>query len=171
MIIRLPSLSVISVAIAIAALVSCDRPTEIAQPTAGPVDPGASSEEGVTFGDGFYKAEVTPKHTHRWVQQQATLRIQAPDAGNYRLTFKPFTAFTPAETVIEVGVNGKTAGTIATNTFDLDNIPPVNLEVEFIAGENNVTLKSNRPDVRLGNNDPRTVAFGLILPIKVERLP
>ena len=86
-------------------------------------------------------------------------------------TLKSFTVFSPAETVIEISVNGQAAGSVATKPFDLDKIPATSLNVSLRAGSNDIVLKSNRPEVSLGEKDPRTVSFGLILPVKVERLP
>lgn len=169
---RLTIAAVLAITFPLAAFLSCEKKSEVTQsPPPAPTESPASSRGGITFVSGFYGDEVSPTHTLRWVHQEAALRVQAPNEGKYQLTLKPFTIFSPAETVIEITVNGQSAGSVSTKTFDLDNIPATSLNVTLHAGSNDIVLKSNRPEIRLGEKDPRTVSFGLILPVKVERLP
>jgi hypothetical protein len=164
--------TILAIIFPLAVFVSCEEKGEAMQsPPIAPTESPASARDGITFVSGFYAEETSPMHTLRWVHQEAALRAQAPTEGKYKLILKPFTVFSPAETVVEITVNGQLSGSVSTKTFDLDNIPATSLTVTLHAGGNDIALKSNRSEVSLGEKDSRTVSFGLILPVKVERLP
>ena len=136
---------------------------------ATPTPPARTQE--VVFGDGFHKEEASPAATLRWVQQNAALRVVVPTEGRYRLTFRPFTVFSTVENTIDANVNGLPAGSFSTRLFDPANPVPTTLEVPLRAGDNDVHLHSREPEKRLGESDDRMAAFGLVVPVGVERVP
>lgn len=136
-----------------------------------PAEPAAAPVPGVVFGEGFYKEEATPASTMRWVRQNAGLRILAPAAGKYRLTFRVVTAFSPKENVVEVSVNGQKAGAISAHAFDLANPQTTPLEVALKEGDNDVSLRSGFAEIRLAKDDERTVSYGLVEPLEVKSIP
>ena len=134
--------------------------------------PLAEPDNGVAFVSGFYKEEVlAPKTVLRWVGQEAVLRVDAPSDGQYRITFRPFTVFSMEEDIIEMKVNGQSAGKFSTKAFSVGDAIPTPVEVTLRAGGNDIALHSTRPVARLGENDERVAAFGLLLPITVEPVP
>lgn len=148
---------------------SCGRK---APPAAEAAPPSVADRQEVTFGTGFHKEEAfAPASALRWVRQDAALRVQVPGDGRYRLTFRPFTVFSKVENVIEVSVGGQSVGKFSTHASDMSAAVPTPLEVSLHAGSNEVNLHSTQPEVRLGENDDRPAAFGLLLPVGVERLP
>lgn len=147
--------------VAVACLSGCDNPVAPAEttPLAAPV----------SFGEGFYKEEATGSGSFRWVRQSASLTINAPEDGNFEVTFQPVTVFSPAENVIAISANGQPAGTVSTHAFDLANPPGARLNIPLKKGENVIALKSDSAEKRLSPDDDRTPAFGLVLPLTVKR--
>ena len=133
--------------------------------------PAASDKESFTFGDGFHKEEASPAATLRWVRQDAAFHLVAPAEGRYRLTFRPFTVFSTVENTIGIRVNEQPAGSFSTRFFDVTQPVPTVVEVSLRAGDNELRLHSKGPEVRLGENDDRLAAYGLVMPILVERVP
>ncbi len=127
--------------------------------------------QGVAFGDGFYKDEASPVAVIRWVRRDARLRVDAPAEGHYRLTFRAFTVFSSVENAIEVSVNDQPAGSFPTRIFDLEHPTVTTLEVSLHAGGNAVRLHSKGPENRMSDTDDRMMAYGLVVPIMVERAP
>ena len=147
-------------------------PDARATPPAAEDNPaGTPDKQGVVFGDGFHKEEADPKGVLRWVRRDAALRINAPAEGRYRLTFRPFTVFSTVENTIEVSVNGQPAGTFSTRAFDLSNPTPTTLEAPLHAGDNTVGLHSRGAENPMSKTDDRLVAYGLLVPVMVERAP
>ena len=158
---------------------ACNRPAPEAAPSTppgtAPATPPAApastpDKQGVTFGEGFHKEEAGAA-TLRWVRRDAALRVSAPDAGRYQLTFRPFTVFSTVENTVEVSVNGQAAGTFSTHAFDLTHPTPTMLAASLRAGDNDVRLHSRGAEVRLSDTDDRLAAYGLVVPLTVERLP
>lgn len=122
------------------------------------------------FNAGFHKSEkIEASTTLRWAHQTAALQVQVPVDGRYRLIIQAVTVFSPLENVIEVSCQGQKVGNVSTHTFDFTHPAAQRLELSLRAGRNDITLKSNQPEVRLGVSDERTASFGLLLPIKVEK--
>lgn len=142
----------------------CDKPPVPAPPT-------NASTAAVTFGDAFYKEEAASGGSFRWARQTANLTIDAPSEGTFEITLKPVTVFSAAENTIEVSVGGRIAGTVSTHTFDLSNPQVSRLRVNLKQGPNAIGLKSSGPEVRLGVDDERSPAFGLVLPVTVGKAP
>lgn len=117
------------------------------------------------------KEEATGTVVLRWVRRDATLRVPAPTEGRYRLTFRAVTVFSTVENTIEVSVNGASAGTFTARAFDLANPTLTILDASLRAGGNEVRLRSKGEETRLGETDDRTPAYGLVVPIQVERVP
>jgi hypothetical protein len=168
--IRARAVATIFIAAAMSALVSCDRPSQTAS-DGGTGDSGKGSQQNAAFGAGFHKEEVTPNGNIRWVRQEATMTLNVPAAGNYRLSFKPVTVFVPTPVSITIAVNDQPPATITAQSFDFATAPMQMIEVPLRAGANTVTLKADRPEVRLSENDARTAAFGLVLPVGAGPLP
>ncbi len=145
---------------------ACDRQPA---PTAAQATPAAGSS--VVFGEGFYKEEASPASALRWVQGNAALSVNVPAEGRYRLTFRPFTVFTATENTIEISVNGTPGGSFTTRVFDTANPAPATVDLSLRAGDNDLRLHSKGPEKRLGDTDARTPAYGLVVPVTVERAP
>lgn len=160
----------VCLATAMTTLVSCEQRTEVGTPNADAAGEGRGSQENASFTRGFYKEEVTPAATIRWVHQEGAFALTVPTAGKYRLGFKTITVFAPGTIAIQVGVNGEPAGSITTEGFDMAKAATSNLEVTLRAGANEISLKADRPEVRLSSTDVRTAAFGLILPVAADLL-
>ena len=166
---RSPFLRAALLAMMIFGAAACDHPSP---PTAAEPTPQATPDkQGIVFGDGFHKEEASPTATLRWVQQNAALRVIAPTEGHYRLTFRPFTVFSTVENTIEVSANGQPTGSFSTRVFDLSNPTPATVEVPLRAGDNDLRLHSKGPENRMSDTDDRMVAYGLVVPIVVERAP
>ncbi len=160
---------------------SCDRqpPPPLAEAASPPAEattpvqplPSAPDNPGITFGEGFHKQEATPTAVLRWVRRDAALRMEVPAAGRYRLTFRPFTVYTNVENSIEVSVGEQSAGRFSARAFDLAHPVPVSVEAELRAGGNDLRLHSTGAETRLSPDDERQAAFGLVLPITVEKIP
>ncbi|MEO5721174.1 MAG: hypothetical protein ABIR71_06870 [Chthoniobacterales bacterium] len=165
---RLP-LFLLTLAVSGLAFVSCERKGETTIATA--TAEKDSSNEAVVYGEGFHKDEVTPQGVLRWVRQEAVLTINAPAAGKYRLDFRPITVFSPTAVAIEVSVNGQPSGTITAEGSDFAQAPTRNIEAALQAGSNKVSLKANRPEVKMSEADSRMASFGLMLPVQATPLP
>ena len=160
-------------AIVIPGAAACDRkPAPSAPETVSPQDPaGKPDKEGVTFGAGFHKEEAGATATFRWVRRDASLHINAPTEGRYQLTFRPFTVFSTVENTVAVSVSGQLAGSFSTRAYDVPNSAPVAVTVPLHAGDNPVELSSQGAEHRMSDSDDRQVAYGLMMPLKVERAP
>ena len=129
------------------------------------------TQQGVTLEKGFHKEELVAGDKFHWVRQQATLTMQAPTSGSYRLGFRFVTVFSPNPNVIAVTVNDQPAGTIAVTGSDFANAPSLTVEAVLNAGENRISLSSREGDVRLGPKDDRMAAFGLVGAIALTPIP
>ena len=147
-------------------------PSDASSTPAAPADPSETPDkQGVTFGEGFQKEEVGAEVTLRWVRQNSAMRIDAPSEGRYKLTFRPFTVFSTVANTVEVSVNGQAAGSFTMNSFNLSNLTPITLETSLHAGSNDVRLHSKGAENRMSDSDDRVVAYGLAVPVTVERIP
>ncbi len=160
-------------AIVISGAAACDRkPAPSAPETVSSQDPaGKPDKQGVTFGDGFHKEEASAAATLRWVRRDASLRVNAPAEGRYQLTFRPFTVFSTVENTVGVSVNGQPTGSFSTRAYDVPNSAPVAVTASLHAGDNTVELRSQGAEHRMSDSDDRQVAYGLMMPVKVERAP
>ncbi len=132
---------------------------------------GSDAPTEFVFGEGFQREETSEGAAFRWARQKATLRVNVAGAGRYRLILHPITMFSTAETVIAVGVNGRFAGALSTRACDFKQPAAESVEVTMTAGENVVTLESNRDEHAFGPTDLRLAAFGLVLPVELEGVP
>ncbi len=165
---RTPHAPLVAVLATLFCLTACERPSDPALYS----PPRAEPDQGVSFVSGFHEQEVlSPSTRLRWARQDAVLRVDVPGAGRYRVTFRPFTAFSMEKDTIEIRVNGQPAGEFSTSAFDLAEAVPTPVEITLHAGGNDLALHSSQPMVRLGENDERVAAFGLLLPVSVEPMP
>lgn len=144
--------------------------TGCGKPAAPPAETAQPNQQAV-FGEGFYKEEVTGKGLIRWVRQKASLTLNAPSDGKFEVTFRTVTVFSPTENTIEVSVNGQSAGTVSTHTFDFASPQATKLSIPLHQGGNAITLRSDSTEKKLSPDDDRTPAFGLVLPLTVEKAP
>lgn len=107
----------------------------------------------------------------RWVHQDSVMRVEAPADGRYRITLRPFTVFSMTENTIKVELGDQPAGSFSTHAFDTDEAVPTTVELTLRAGPNDLHLHSTQPETRLGENDERLAAWGLLPPVTVERAP
>ena len=156
------------------AMLLCTAGCERKPAPQSPVQPtprGTPDKQGFIFGEGFHKEESSPTANLRWVQQDAVLDVVVPADGRYRLTFRPITVFSSVANTITINVAGARAGEISTQGFDLAHPMLAPAEVTLHSGENELRLHSERPEVKLGEQDDRTAAYGLVLPITIEPVP
>lgn len=146
---------------------ACERKTPPA--LASPPPQVVANTPGITFRKGFYQQEdLTPTVALRWAHQDTIVHVDVPTDGRYQLTFRAFTVFSMLENTIEITIGDQPAGKFATHAFDLAEAVPTPVQLTLHAGGNDLHLHSTRPEARLGENDERLAAYGILLPVTLE---
>lgn len=122
-------------------------------------------------GEGLYQVEMINGAPFHWAQRMVKFEATVPAAGRYWLQVGLNAPFKEEPWPVELQVDGKTVGRLTVTTGNPQKPQFFVVGLDLTAGAHQLVFKTAGPDVKFGANDPRVVALGLTLPVRLVAEP